>query len=302
MAAATAALLVLAGAAAGRAPRVAIGPATAVGGAGAVAKPHQAHAGSQAPAPAPEVAPDPAPEAAKGGSEPAPLFADHFEAPDGLLTNEYAHWNPGHADAVTSPAWEVTSGSLFVRDGEAWTGVPDGGCGASTATSTPCNDSAVFRANTVRSDFGDVAVSFELRNERLVSTARTPALAWDGVHIWLRHRSEYSLYAASVNRRDGSVVIKKKCPGGSENEGTYYELGAGGESGHPLPFGAVQQLRATVRNEAGAVAIAVERDGEPLVSARDTGLGCAPITAPGAVGLRGDNDQFSFDDFVVRGL
>jgi hypothetical protein len=32
---------------------------------------------------------------------------------------------------------------------------------------------------------------------------------------------------------------------------------------------------------------------------RDRGLGCAPIRQPGAVGLRGDNDQFRFDDFTV---
>ena len=31
----------------------------------------------------------------------------------------------------------------------------------------------------------------------------------------------------------------------------------------------------------------------------DRGVGCAPITAPGAVGIRGDNDEFRFDNFRV---
>ena len=41
------------------------------------------------------------------------------------------------------------------------------------------------------------------------------------------------------------------------------------------------------------------RDGEMLLSATDTGIGCAPISAPGSVGVRGDNDEFNFDNFVV---
>ena len=30
-----------------------------------------------------------------------------------------------------------------------------------------------------------------------------------------------------------------------------------------------------------------------------TATGCAPITAPGGVGIRGDNDNFQFDNFTV---
>jgi hypothetical protein len=41
------------------------------------------------------------------------------------------------------------------------------------------------------------------------------------------------------------------------------------------------------------------RNGTKLLSATDTGLGCAPITAAGGVGVRGDNDDFNIDNFVV---
>ena len=88
-------------------------------------------------------------------------------------------------------------------------------------------------------------------------------------------------------------------PGGQENGGTYYELGGGEIPGHPIPFGTVQHIAATATDVAGGVLLTLSRDGAPLATATDTGVGCAPIRAAGAVGLRGDNDEFSFDDFVV---
>jgi len=50
------------------------------------------------------------------------LFQDSFNAPDGLITNEYAHWN---SDGINSPDWDMSSGSLFRQSNTAWTGVPD---------------------------------------------------------------------------------------------------------------------------------------------------------------------------------
>src|SRR4051794_34420913 len=41
------------------------------------------------------------------------VFADNFNYPNGLITNEYAYWNPSDPRAVQSPLWEMTSGSLF---------------------------------------------------------------------------------------------------------------------------------------------------------------------------------------------
>jgi hypothetical protein len=193
----------------------------------------------------------------------------------------------------------MTSGSLFAQNGTGWTGIPDG-CSTSSTYSTPCTASDVFRLNTAEHDFGNVTVSMDLFNNYLTSSSRTPAENWDGVHIWLHYQSEYNLYYASVNRRDGHIVIKKKCLGGTENGGTYYELGQGELSGYPIPFGVWQHVAASIQdNPDGSVTLAMYRNGTKLLSATDGGTGCAPITAPGSVGVRGDNDNFNFDNFTV---
>lgn len=259
-----------------RAPRMAIGPATALGPARIAPRgPHDARN--------PAKAAKPVSTAGKGTTPSAnALFADSFDGPDRLITDDFSHWNPSNPKAILSRDWEMTSGSLYSKGGEAWT------------------ESSVFRLNTVRHDFGDVGLSLDVVDRRLFTTSSTPAVAWDGIHLWLRYQSEYSLYAVSFNRRDGHVVVKKKCPGGSENGGTYYELGQGEVAGFPIPFGAAQQVSASVRNLAGgAVAIALSRNGAPLLSVTDSGLGCAPIVSPGAIGVRGDNAEFSFDDLAV---
>ncbi len=246
------------------------------------------------PPPSPTPAPSPTPT-----PSPTTLLSDTFSLPDGLITNEFAYWNPSLPTARLSPTWEMTSGSLFVRGGAAWTGVPD--AIAPDATSSTGTNSAVFRLTTRRSDFGDVAVRLALRNDGLSTTASTPATAWDGVHVWLRYQSEESLYYASVNRRDNTVVIKKKVPGGPSNGGTYYQLAQGTLA---VPYGAWQQVRATVRNEpGGAVTIQLYQNDRLLVSATDNGsIGGPPITAAGKVGIRGDNANFQFDDLTVEAL
>jgi hypothetical protein len=240
---------------------------------------------------------------AAAGSASTTLFLDTFDAPNGsnnLITNEYAYWNA--PSGVQSSNWQMDSGStFFYKGGSAYTGIvqhcsPD-------ADSTGCTDSAIFRLTTRRYDFGNVLVQFDLYNHYLSSTGATPPVAWDGVHIFLHYQSEYSLYYASVNRRDGHLVIKKKCPGGPSNDGTYYELGPGEVSGWPIPFWTWQRVGASIRdNNDGSVTIDLYRNGVKALSATDTGVGCAPITAPGATGIRGDNDAFRFDNFRVTAL
>ena len=162
--------------------------------------------------------------------------------------------------------------------------------------------SPAFRLHTVRNDFADVNVSFRLSVAELGSTGRTPAADYDGVHIWLRYQSQYSLYAVSVARRDGRVVIKKKCPGGPSNDGTYYTLGKE-IPGAPITLLSWSAVSASVRsNLSGTVTIALSAGGRALVTAVDTGVGCAPIFSAGAVGIRGDNARFSFKSFAVANL
>ncbi len=225
------------------------------------------------------------------------LFAYRFPATDQLITNEFAYWNPNSPDAARSPAWVVTSGSLFARDGAGWTGPVDRV--APDADSDPHTDSAVFRLITRQSDFGDVHVQFRLSVARVTSTYRTPPVDWDGVHIWVRYQSQYSSYAVSVARRDGVVLIKKKCPGGHTNGGTYHTVSAE-ESGHAIPLNQWRYVGATVvNNPDGSVRITMLINGHFVVGATDDGVGCAPIRAAGAVGIRGDNAEFSFDRFTV---
>ncbi len=229
----------------------------------------------------------------------ATLFADNFNKANGansLVTNEYANLNPTDPRAVRSSKWVATSGSFFVKRGTGWTGVPDG-CHVDRY-SQHCNDSAVFRLHTRRYDFGNVTVSLRLLNHGLTTTTRTPARAIDGVHIWLRYQSETELYAVSVNRRDSTVVIKKKCAGGPSNGGSYYSLAT--VKNEPIPFGVWQRIAVTIRNNPdGSVGISLSRNGVALASATDNGTGCAPILAPGAIGIRGDNDDFSVDNLSV---
>jgi hypothetical protein len=166
-------------------------------------------------------------------------------------------------------------------------------------TSKVHTDSSTFRMNTRAHNFGDVLVGFDLRIDQLVRTRSTPSVTYDGVHIWLRHVSEFSLYAISVDRRDGEVVIKKKCPGGPSNGGTYYALANSGPT-HHIALGKWEHVAGSVVNQPdGSVALSLYRAGLLLLVARDTGQGCAPIRSAGAVGVRGDNARFLFDNFVV---
>ncbi len=227
------------------------------------------------------------------------LFAPSFAGADGLMTNEWAFWNPTRSEARISDDWEMDSGSLFRKSGTGWTGIPDNR--VPDATSSTGTNSAVFRLNTKRRDFGDVKVSMELLNNAMTTTSTTPAVAWDGVHVFLRRQDETNLYYVSVNRRDGHVVIKKKCSGGPSNGGTYYTLAD--KSGFAIPFGAWQKVAATVKtNTDGSVSVALLQADQPVLSVLDTGTGCAPILTPGGTGVRGDNDDFQFRNFVVTRL
>ncbi|GAB3671400.1 hypothetical protein GCM10027589_40450 [Actinocorallia lasiicapitis] len=174
-------------------------------------------------------------------------------------------------------AWQVTSGQWQRRDGVGWT------------------NSTIFRANTARHDFTDVAVTAKVRHLGFTGgNADT-----DGIHLWLRHVDQYKLYVVSVNRRDNRIVIKKKLPGGPDpaNGGTYYELG---NTGYQVPMNAWQTFTATAKNVDGGVRITVSKDGRELLSVLDKGTGGPPITEPGAVGVRADNITFETDEFQVR--
>lgn len=148
-------------------------------------------------------------------------LVDYFNGPDGLITAE---------GQPPSGPWQVTSGSLYRDRDTGWTGRP-----------SAANGSAVFRMVSVAHDFDNADMTVMLKVDDLVTTDRTPAQDYDGAHIWVRYQSDVELYAVSVDRRDDTMIIKKKCAGGTDNGGTYYDLNAS-VPGAPIPFGQWQHI------------------------------------------------------------
>lgn len=222
------------------------------------------------------------------------LFSDNFAQQDGLITNEYAYQHAGATDAVVSADWQTPSGSLFVQGGIGWTGVPDDS--PANAHSTGGTHSAVFRLLTNRGDFGNVAITFDLLNEALTAGDTTPAVNWDGCHVVVRYQNEQRFYYASVDRRDGTALIKKKAGD------TYYDLTP--PAAAAVPFGLWQKVRVTVYDNAdGTVSLALYRDGRLLAQAVDNGaVGGPPYRGVGRAGLRGDNARLKFGHFRIETL
>lgn len=222
------------------------------------------------------------------------LFMDGFARQDGLITNEWAYAHPGSTEAMVSTDWETPSGSLFVQGGIGWTGVPDDS--PANAHSTSGTHSAVFRLLTARGDFGGVSISFDVLNEGLTAGDTTPARDWDGCHVVARYQGEQRFYYASVDRRDGTALIKKKAGD------TFYDLTP--PAAAAVPYGMWQKARFVVSdNPDGTVSLTLYRDGRLLASAIDNGAaGGPPYRGVGKIGLRGDNARLKFGHFRVETL
>lgn len=247
------------------------------------------------------------------------LFQDSFAGADGLITNEYAHWN---SDGILSPDWDMTSGSLFRQSNTAWTGLHDSSDTVNKFSSDHTN-SDVFRLTTLRTFAGNVKVSLTVKSNNDIhdSNCGPPNdTCWHGVHVWLRHLTQYDLYYVSIIRADNKVVIKRKVPCGDDNDGFYKELVP--SVTHAWTAGTWRHFSVTVQtNSNGSVTIKVYDDdsdpNSPFLQATDGGSnntqwssGCdtpgsyptsqyPPLTAAGSVGVRGDFDDFNIDDFKV---
>lgn len=188
----------------------------------------------------------------------SPLFVDDFSG------------------GINSGSWHVTSGRWTATGGRAF------------------SNSGVFRADTRRTDFGNVDVTFTLVNDGLTTGSGE---SWHGVHMFLRRQSEFHTYYLSINRRDNRSIIKKKVPGGSSNGGTYYDLAS---APFTVPYGTAQRVLGRVVNNAdGSVTVSLWVNGRLLMSATDRGTGGPPIRNAGGTGVRGDYTAFYTDDFTV---
>ncbi|WP_240529758.1 hypothetical protein [Streptomyces mangrovisoli] len=226
------------------------------------------------------------------GGDTFPEFRPAF-GQDGLVTNEWAFRNPHRPQAHESSDWVTTSGSLFAVSGLGWTGRPD--AGETGSDSRTADDSAVFRLVSRRRDFGSVAVSLKVRLLPPIVTARTPALDWDGAHVWLRYHSPQELYALSFRRRDGAVVIKRKVPAddAAAVEGGDYTTIAEGRCA--ITYGDWHHVEAQAVNTFSGVRLRLAINGKEVLRTVDRTPG--PLAKPGGVGLRADNSELWFGDF-----
>lgn len=233
-----------------------------------------------------------APASSPPGDSTSPEFVEAFDGEDRLVTNAYAHDNPTASDAVTSPSWDVTSGSMFVRDDAAWTGAVDRDQpGPRSAVAT---GSAVFRAFARVDRPGDVAIA--LRLSAIAFSDTEPTNAWDGAHILLRADGETEFYSISVLRRDGKIVIKRKFSSPPSDAARYVTLAM---TDYTTLGPGWHDVRITASDRDGDVVIEVFLDDVHVVTAVDNGQYGPPITEAGAVAIRGDNLEFSFDDVTI---
>ena len=274
--------------------------------------------------PSPSLSATPAPSVNSRSKTVSSKLLKAYAVPhNGLITNEYAFFNPHDPASVISSDWEMTSGSLFGRDGAFWTGVPDEN--EPNAKSTNATNSAVFRLDSRQKYAGNIRVSLALMQLANIGNAgcNDNDTCWHGTHVWLRYQTEYNLYYASVNRADGQVTIKRKVPCGDDNDGTYFVLGS--YVPHSFKSGAWNHYQVTIQTNfdksvtiklydanvstTKPVTVGTDRGGTnpnwskscstpgKYASARYT-----PITAAGGIGIRGDYANFLFKDLTVSKL
>lgn len=216
-----------------------------------------------------------------------------FDGPDRIYVNEYAHWNPGSVCPYVSDIWDMTSGSLFIKDGVGYSGVP------TTEKSAKCEsglatNSDVFRLKTRKSDYGDQHVAFDIK---LVAHSKQPSTSFDGVHAWLHLRSESALYAVSFGRWDGTFVIKKKIPVNQanctdqSNGGCYVTLGKPVSRSDLITPQTWRHIDIYVTHSQSDPEISLFVDGELIVTAVDADVS-GPAYSQGSFGLRADNTEF----------
>ena len=227
-------------------------------------------------------------------ADPNALLFDDFSGANGVITNHYAFWSDDDS-AFRDDVWEMESGCALRRDNTLWTGVPTSGL-----PNRDCSNgsgSEVFRLWTKKS-FTNVNVTFSLRNNGFVSGAEGER-SWDGIKIWLRRQGgtgSVGLYTAEVNRRQGNLMIQKKCAGSDE----YHILNQARPEGSAPSFGEWEKVGGSIVNQPdGSVKITLMRHGQTVLEATDDGVGCAPYRTAGRVGMRGDYANFNADDFLV---
>lgn len=233
---------------------------------------------------------------------PKVLFNDPLNGPDRIVTNEYVHWSNQGKCPYASSVWDMTSGTLMIKDGSGYSGIP------TAESNVPCdsavkNNSAVFRLNTKESDFSNVAVSLDYKPVEQ-GNGGVADHSYDGIHIWVGYQSQYALYAATIFRWDTNLVIKKKIPieqsqcSDPSNQGCYYYLSD--ETKHPdlTKSGVWHHAEIDFTTTGDNSKIKESIDGIEVFDITDNKIN-GPAYKSGAVGVRGDNTEFYFKNFTV---
>jgi len=234
-----------------------------------------------------------------------PLFFDALNGPNRIVTNEFVHWSKG-ACPYTSSNWDMTSGTLMIKNGAGYSGIPTAEK-SSYCESEIHNNSAVFRLNTKENNFGNVTVSVDYMAVQH-GGGGAPNNSYDGMHIWLGYQSEYALYAATIYRWDGTIVLKKKVPEETaqcddpSNDGCYYNLSDAANRRSLTTPGVWHHAEVTTEalsNKSQHITVTI--DNTKVIDAVDNSVHGSTYPV-GAVGVRGDNTEFYFKNFMVNSL
>jgi hypothetical protein len=135
-----------------------------------------------------------------------------------------------------------------------------------------------------------------------------PNNSYDGIHMWVGYQSEYALYAVTIFRWDGNLVVKKKVPQAQAhcttpaNDGCYYNLTS--ETTHKAITTANVWHHADIIfqiNANSTTTITEKIDANTILQGIDSNVH-GPAYTSGAVGVRGDNTEFYFKNFTVTQL
>jgi hypothetical protein len=236
----------------------------------------------------------------KGGTV---LFSDPLTGPNRIVTNEYVHWSHPGCPYI-SPLWDMTSGTLMIKNQAGYTGIPTLEA-SSICNSSQQTNSAIFRLNTRGSNFGNIVISTDFETIQH-GGGGAPEHSYDGVHLWARYQSEYALYAITVNRWDGVLAIKKKVPveqaqcNNPSNDGCYYDLTPQVINQKLTQSNVWHHADVTVVDDSNGIPhIKLYLDGNLVLQAEDDNVGGA-VYHTGAAGVRGDNTEFYFKNFIIK--
>lgn len=217
------------------------------------------------------------------------IFSDPFNDRDGIISNEFSYWHANKACPYSSPLWNITSGTLFAKNGVGYSGNP------TKQTSSICNsniatNSAVFTMDTKQNDFENVKISLDYKlGAHSIST--DTGNSYDGLHLLLGEKDTQNTYTVSLFRWDSVAVIKKKVAG------NYFNL-ANEKTTQSNSLNTWHHADIYFTTNDTSVKIEENIDGNTTVSSIDKNS-YGESYKNGAVGIQGNNTEFYIKNFTI---